>query len=177
MKSTITWLLTNSFTWAILLAIILGSCKPPAKMNRYSNTLRHIFLWYLGISMLWSGCMHLIFPTFSAAKIGWAPSPFQFEVGLSNLTLSALGIFAFFKPERYLWLVCIISSALFIFGAGLGHIYQIIAANDHSISNSGLTLYTDLFAPMIMLGCWFKGKTCMPTDNHQGFTTAAEQPN
>ena len=81
-------------------------------MNRYANTLRFLLLPYAGISFAfafafafaWSGYFHLMLPNFTAAKIGWAPSSFQFEIGLSNLGCAILGFMAFFRKNNYLWL-------------------------------------------------------------------------
>ena len=77
-------------------------------MNRYANTLRFLLLPYAGISFAlafaWSGYFHLMLPNFTAAKIGWAPSCFQFEIGLSNLGCAILGFMAFFRKNNYLWL-------------------------------------------------------------------------
>ena len=76
-------------------------------MNRYANTLRFLLLPYAGISFAfafafaWSGYFHLMLPNFTAAKIGWAPSSFQFEIGLSNLGCAILGFMAFFRKNNY----------------------------------------------------------------------------
>jgi len=83
MNDIIKWFLENTFTWTAILAIILGIIRKPVGMNHYANTLRFLFLLYAGFAFVWSGYFHLMLPNFTAAKIGWAPSPFQFEVGLS----------------------------------------------------------------------------------------------
>lgn len=116
-----------------------------------------IFL-YVGITFTWSGVMHLCFPAFTADDIGWANSPFQFEVGLVNWSVAMLGFMAFFRYQHYFWLAVILSLAIFSAGAGIGHIDQWIAHADHSRSNSGAILYVDILAPLFMLLLWSRCK-------------------
>jgi len=157
LTSIITWFLSNVFTWTPLLAILIGICRtPPINTNKYANTLRHLFLWYAGIAFLWSGIFHLLMPAFTAAKIGWANSPFQLEVGLANLSIAVLGFMAFFKKDSYFWLGVILALAVFSVGAGINHAYLFIYANDHAIDNAGVLMYTDIIAPFVMLFLWFK---------------------
>ncbi len=156
MNEAINWFLANTYTWTAILAIILGIIRKPVGMNRYANTLRFLFLLYAGIAFAWSGYFHLMLPNFTAAKIGWAPSPFQFEVGLSNLGCAILGFMAFFRKNSYLWLGAILSIGVFTVGAGFGHVYQMLIEHNTAISNSGLIMYTDIIVPIIMLFLWFK---------------------
>src|SRR3989304_4372548 len=51
--------------------------------------LRYLFLFPLGIQGIWAFVGHVFFPERSAAAIGWATSPFQYEVGGANLGLRA----------------------------------------------------------------------------------------
>ncbi len=162
-ESIVTWLIANVFTWMAILAIALGCLKKPVGMNRYENTLRYLLLWFCGIAFTWSGIMHLCLPNLTAAKIGWAPSPFQFEVGLANLSVAVLGFMAYAKPERFFALTVILATAVFTVGAGAGHIYQIVTAHNHAESNAGAILYTDILVPLIMLVYWMLSKPAADT--------------
>lgn len=159
MNVIITWICANTFTWTAVLAVILGVLKTPKHgLNRPANTLRYLFFIYVGVAFTWSGLMHLFLPTFTAHSIGWATSPFQYEVGLANLSIAILGFMASFKFHRYFWLATILEIIFFAVGAGIGHIYQLKTMHDHATSNAGPLLYTDLFVPILMLIIWFFAK-------------------
>ncbi len=60
-------------------------------------------------------------------SIGWANSPFQFEVGTASLGFPALGFIAAFDSfDRRL--AAIIGSGIFTLGAAVGHVYQTVTA-------------------------------------------------
>jgi hypothetical protein len=59
--------------------------------------LRYLFLFPLGIQGLWAFIGHVFFAERSAAAIGWATSPFQYEVGVANLGLGLAAIYAAFR--------------------------------------------------------------------------------
>ena len=59
------------------------------------TTFRWLALLAVGVSGLYTALMHIVFPDQSAAAIGWAPSPFQYEVGVADLTVGVLGLGAF----------------------------------------------------------------------------------
>src|SRR5215471_15104156 len=56
--------------------------------------LRYLFLFPLGLLGLWAFIGHVFFDGQSAASIGWAPSPFQYEVGVANLGLGLASLYA-----------------------------------------------------------------------------------
>ena len=156
MDTLIKWMLTNVFTWTVAVGIIFGLIRQPIQMNRCANTLRYLFLWYVGIAFTYSGYMHIFLGDFSAESIGWASSPFQFEVGLANWSLALLGYLAFFKKEKTLWLASVLAVFIFTVGAGMGHVYQLVTQHNTAISNAGLILYTDLLTPILLLVLWFR---------------------
>lgn len=59
--------------------------------------LRYLFLFPLGLLGLWAFIGHVFFAGQSAASIGWAPSPFQYEVGVANL---GLGLASLMPPSE-----------------------------------------------------------------------------
>ena len=158
MANIIIWVLENIFLSTALLAVILGVLRKSKHRNYSESILRQLFLWFVCIAFLYSGLMHLVFGDFTAAKIGWRPSPFQFEVGLANLNISVLGLMAFLKANRYFWLGAIASLSLSSVGAGLGHIYQLLAYHNYAQSNSGSVLYTDIIVPIVMFILWLRTK-------------------
>lgn len=158
MDIIIEWLLENVFFWTAVLGFCLGFILKNSKYSKCENALRLMFFWYVGLSFTYSGIMHILLGPMVAASIGWTQSPFQFEVGLANLSVAALGFMACFKPERYFQLGAMIALSIFSIGAGVGHVYQLLTQHDHAIDNAGTTLYIDIIAPLVMLVLWWKIK-------------------
>lgn len=152
----IQWLLENVFFWTAILGLFLGLILKHRKYTKSENALRLMFFWYVGLSFTYSGLMHIVFGPMVAISIGWAQSPFQFEVGLANLSIAALGFMACFKPERYFQMGALIALSIFSIGAGFGHIYRLIAEHDYATDNAGTTLYIDIIAPLVMWVLWWK---------------------
>ena len=84
-----------------------------------------------------------------AAKfIGWAPSPFQFEVGVASLGIAICGFLAF----RASWpfrAATLIVPIVFNLGAAAGHIYQMIAFHNFASGNAGIMLWSDIIFPVV----------------------------
>src|SRR4026207_706375 len=46
--------------------------------------LRYILIFPLGVQSLWAFACHVFIPERTVAAIGWATSPFQYEVGVAQ---------------------------------------------------------------------------------------------
>jgi len=135
-----------------ILAAALAFNSAKRNNQSYSSCLLPYLLFLsVGLVGLWAFVGHVFFPQFSAQAIGWETSPFQFEVGMTNLSYGLLGCLSFFKRSWGLWLGTTIGSSVFLFGAGLGHIYQIIEHHNFSFDNAGPILFTDIIMPVIMV--------------------------
>ena len=55
----------------------------------FDKLLRYLFIFPLGVQALWAFFCHVFLPEETAASIGWAPSPFQYEVGVANLGIAS----------------------------------------------------------------------------------------
>jgi hypothetical protein len=116
--------------------------------------LRYLFLFPIGIQGLWAFIGHVFFPDRSAAAIGWAPSPFQYEVGVANLGLGLAAIYAAFKGFEAR-VAAGIAAACFLIGAGVGHIRDIIATGNLAPGNAGPIMVTDFLTPVAVLALLF----------------------
>jgi hypothetical protein len=116
--------------------------------------LRYLFLFPIGIQGLWAFMGHVFFPDRSAAAIGWAPSPFQYEVGVANLGLGLAAIYAAFKGFEAR-VAAGIAAACFLIGAGVGHIRDIIATGNLAPGNAGPIMVTDFLTPVAVLALLF----------------------
>ena len=107
---------------------------------------RSLFLFPLGIQGVWAFVGHVFFPERSAAAIGWATSPFQYEVGVANLGLGLAAIYAAFRGFEARVAVGI-AAACFLIGAGIGHVRDILATGNLAPGNAGPIMVTDFLTP------------------------------
>lgn len=106
----------------------------------------HVF-WAIGIQYLYNFVMHSVFGKMSAAFIGWADSPFQFEVATASLGFAVVALIAAFRSFD-LRLAAIVGPAFFLLGAAAGHIYQMVVAHNFAPGNAGIIFWMDIFIPV-----------------------------
>ena len=89
MDDAITWVFENMTLATLLLALTLGAIGARRKKNAsaggWEPTVFWLMLLFVGVSGLYTGILHLAWPAQAAASIGWATSPFQWEVGMATL--------------------------------------------------------------------------------------------
>lgn len=113
-----------------------------------------VLTWFfaveVGLGGLWAFMGHTLFADQVAASIGWpAGNPFQQEVGLTNLAFGVLGLLSVRMPRPF-QLATIIGYAIFMIGAGIGHLYQAAAFGNLSPNNTGTVLSFDLAIPVLL---------------------------
>ncbi|WP_052360010.1 DUF6790 family protein [Solidesulfovibrio alcoholivorans] len=124
------------------------------------DVLRYLVFFFVGVGGVWGGIGHVFFADKIAASIGWAPSPFQFEVGMANFGFGIAGLLAPFTRPRS-WLGLITAQSVFLLGAAGGHIASMRAGN-FAPNNAGVIFYTDILGPLAMLalyGVWRRADT------------------
>jgi hypothetical protein len=107
-------------------------------------------LWLIGVSGFIFASGHLFMPAPVAESIGWATSPFQWEVGLANLAYGVLGVTASSLDRDYT-LAAIIVFAVFLLGAAVGHVRSMIRDHDLSPGNAGYIFWFDVLAPVLLI--------------------------
>ncbi len=112
--------------------------------------LRYLFLLPLGVQGIWAFLGHVFLPEEAASAIGWAPSPFQYEVGVANLGLGLASFYAAFKGFEARATTAIAASC-FLAGAGFGHVMDIMAGDNLAPGNAGPILITDFLTPIAIL--------------------------
>lgn len=110
----------------------------------------HVF-WAIGVGFFYNFIMHGVFGRMSAAFIGWADSPFQFEVATASLGFAAVGFLAAFRSFD-LRLAAILGSGLFTLGAAAGHVLQMITQRNFAPGNAGVVFYMDIVIPLFGAG-------------------------
>ena len=99
---------------------------------------------------LWITISFLAVPKGMADAIGFAHSPFQFEIAFADLGLAVLGFRAASVSPRER-LTSGLVAVVFLWGAAIGHVYQWFAGGDHAAGNTGGILANDVLIPAVMI--------------------------
>jgi Family of unknown function (DUF6790) len=149
MAETIAFVLRNLpvflFVAALALAAASRSDAPVA-----DRLLAWILVLPIGVSGLWAAVFHLLFPDVAAAEIGWEPSPFQFEVGMADLAMGATACVSFWRSLDFKAAVVMVN-AIFLLGDAIGHVRQMIAADNFAPGNAGVPFFGDIAFPVLAL--------------------------
>lgn len=133
-------------------ALCFGVIDVLRKTNRSSADifLGYLFFFAVGLSGLWGFILHAFFPEMAAKFIGWANSPFQFEVAVANLGMGLVGVFGLHASKPYR-IAGTIFATCFLWGAAYGHIVQMVKTNNFAPGNAGAIFYNDLFLPLFLI--------------------------
>ena len=113
--------------------------------------LENGLLWLVGVQGFVFASGHLFVADRVADSIGWPRgSPFQFEVGLANLALGVLGVFAQ-GHDRDWWLATIVAFSVFYLGAAIGHVREAVTQRNFAPGNFGAVLVFDVAAPALLI--------------------------
>jgi len=133
-----------------LIVAVIAIMRAPRPVSS-AVVAEKFLLWYvlfnIGIMYLVNFVFHVFFGGMAAAFIGWADSPFQFEVGTASLGFSLVGFFAAFKGLDAR-LAAILGPSVFCLGAAVGHAYQMVTAHNFAPGNAGPIFYTDIIIPL-----------------------------
>jgi hypothetical protein len=133
-----------------LIAAALAIARAPRPVSS-AVVVDELLAWYvlfnIGVMYLVNFAFHVFFGQIAAAFIGWADSPFQFEVGTASLGFSVAGFVAAFASfDRRL--VAVIGLSIFTLGAAVGHVQQMITAHNFAPGNAGIIFYLDILIPL-----------------------------
>ncbi|HUA76446.1 MAG TPA: DUF6790 family protein [Acetobacteraceae bacterium] len=153
-EAVIVFVLSNfplSFLVLGLIVAVAAAARAPRPLTG-AAVIEKFLSWYLffpiGISFLYNFVMHVFFGRMAATFIGWADSPFQFEVGMASLGFAVVGFLAAWRGFE-MRLAAIVGPAPFLLGAAAGHVYQMIAAHNFAPGNAGVIFYMDIVIPLL----------------------------
>ena len=112
--------------------------------------LLYLFVIYVGFMGLLTAYAHVFRPLQTSASIGWSTSPYEYEVGMADLTVGVLGVLCVWFRGNF-WLATAIADAVWLLGDAAGHVRHLLEYNDHAPNNSGIFLYLEIVAPLIIL--------------------------
>ncbi len=118
------------------------------------NPVERAIRWSFGASGAWllfAASGHLFAADDVARSIGWpVGSPFQREVGFGDLAWGVLGVLSI-RSSGPFRLAFALGSAIFLWGAAGGHIYEMVVNDNFARNNSGLLLALDIGWPLLNL--------------------------
>ena len=146
--------MTTLFVVGLLVAAVrilrLRGDRSPAAVS--GLLLDAYVFWAIGCAQVVNFVMHSVFGDFAARTIGWAQSPFQMELALSSLGVGVMGFILHSARSPFRGKVAlVVATAVFGWGAALGHVYQLVVNDDHAVNNTGLLLVMDVVIPAVGL--------------------------
>lgn len=155
--SLIRLIVTNIPLFMFILALIIPLIQK-RKLGSYAERfLSWLLLLSIGVTSLWAGLYHTIWPETAAEFIGWQRSPFQFEMGMSDIALGIVAIVSFWRSLEFKSAVVMWVSIEF---AGLiyGHFHQLSITGDHHAGNAGillgLTIIHVILLPLLLISAY-----------------------
>jgi hypothetical protein len=112
--------------------------------------LLYLLFVYVGLMGLLTAYAHVFRPVETSASIGWSTSPYEYEVGMADLTVGVLGVLCLWFRGNF-WLATAIANAVWLLGDAIGHIRQIAINNNHAANNAGIFLVAEIVTPFIIL--------------------------
>ena len=105
---------------------------------------------YVGLMGLLTAYGHVFRSAQTSASIGWATSPYEYEVGMADLTVGVLGVLCL-RFRGNFWLATAIANAVWLLGDAIGHIREMTLHGNHARNNSGVFLGCEIAVPVIIL--------------------------
>ena len=126
--------------------------KRPVSAGRCVEVLLlYLLVIFVGLGGLIGFLGHTFKAQEIALKIGWQPSPFQFEVAVANLAFGVLGIMCIWQRQGFRTATGI-GYATFLLGCGYGHVRDMTLHGNFSPYNVGPVLWiNDLAVPVVIL--------------------------
>ena len=153
MTALITFTLSNFSLTFLMLGIFVLGCSlllqpPSSARDVVERFLSGYLLFAIGLSFFYNFLMHVFFAAMAEKFIGWANSPFQAEVGYASIGFPAVALLAW-RGAFSVRLAAILGPSLFLWGAVIGHLRQIVASHKFAPGNAGVVLWKDLFLPVL----------------------------
>jgi hypothetical protein len=143
----------------VVAAIVCATAVSWLRRGRPANgfaeqLLNWLLLLSLGVQGIYTFVGHVFFPTYSAELIGWEDSPFQYEVGIADLTIGVLGVLAFWGSFGFR-LAAAIAGIVWYWGDAIGHVRQMVIAHNYAPGNAGPWFWTDVIVPLLLVVCLY----------------------
>jgi uncharacterized membrane protein len=138
---------------AVLAATVHLAFSPARRRTRRTvaaTYLLYLLFLYVGLMGLLTAYAHVFRPLQTSASIGWATSPYEYEVGMADLTVGVLGLLCLIFRGEF-WLATAIANAVWLLGDAIGHVRQMVLYGNHAENNSGIFLILEFAMPVAIL--------------------------
>jgi hypothetical protein len=146
---TLGFIIRNLPAVLLIVALPIAAWRTQPK-SLPERLLAWILLLPIGLTGLSYGIYHIFLPATSAAYIGWADNPFQLEVGMADLAIGITACAAFWRDLSFK-AAAVCAASVFLLGDAVGHIRQMIAANNFAPGNAGVPFYMDVICPVLAI--------------------------
>ncbi|MBB2914204.1 hypothetical protein FHS43_005516 [Streptosporangium becharense] len=124
--------------------------RAPARRTRY-RVVEIWLLWFVaggGALSAFGGLTHIgPYAPQIADSIGFAHSPFQWEVGWADIAIGTIGLLSIWNRGSFMT-AAVIAVAILYWGDAAGHIMQ-WAAHGNTAPNNVWTIPTDILQPLV----------------------------
>jgi hypothetical protein len=121
--------------------------------RRRSSVPERYLAWLLllavGVDGIWAGIFHIFFPSIASGQIGWAASPFEYEIGVADLALGIAAVISFWRSLSFMSGV-VAYAVLFYAAVAVGHFHQAFARGDYAPDNFGMLLLVTLLRAALL---------------------------
>jgi len=152
-----TFLIYYVIGWIVgLVAIfVTGSMKDIASAA-YTLLLYQLTVT-VGLTGILGGYGHLFLRDRVARSIGWPTGTlFQVELGYCSLGMGLLGVMSFWYRDNF-WLATIVFTTVFLIGAAIVHIKEMLQKRNFNPGNA-ITTIPDILIPITLFVLWFIAK-------------------
>jgi len=141
--------------------LVLFAEQPVTAGTAISTLLLWCLVIGVGIGGIYAFMGHFFRADEVAHRIGWpAGNPFQREIAFTNLAIGIAGLCCFVVRDGF-WLATIIVAAVFLIGAGLGHLRETQTHGNVSELNAGVIVAWDILFPIVLILLWI-GRVLLP---------------
>jgi hypothetical protein len=148
------WMLQVFFAVLALVAasihLAFSRKRRSAAVTIVGTYLLYLLLIYVGFMGVFTAYYHVFRPIETSASIGWSTSPYEYEVGMADLTVGVLGVLCLVFRDGF-WLATAIADAVWLLGDGVGHIREMVLRNNHAENNAGIFLILEFVMPIVIL--------------------------
>ncbi len=156
-RSVVSLILSNTPIWLFVVAIVVTIVKVRRASFAHRVVTPAYVLWgetlfyTLGIGFIYIGFMHAYAQDIVAPSIGWAPSPFEYELGWAEVGLGIVALMSLWRGYEFR-LASTLIFAIFSFAAAAQHIAEMIDAHNYAPGNAGIILwFGDIVLPIFFL--------------------------
>jgi hypothetical protein len=139
---------------AATIHLVVSPKQRSATVTIVGTYLLYLLFIYVGLMGLFTAYYHVFRPIEASASIGWSTSPYEYEVGMADLTIGVLGVLCLVFRENF-WLATAIADAVWLLGDAVGHVREMVFHNNHAENNAGIFLIFELAMPVLILGLVF----------------------